>query len=374
MKILYTNFHAGPGIGGHTVYIQRLAQALAPRHEIVVATPGTSALHRLAGEIPGVTAIAQEYPTRVPQMLKARGPLRRLLRDREFDLIHVNGSSDHRLALLAAMGSKRPAIVLTKHNDLPIGKAGAMVRAPGTDAVIAVCKHVANMLEQTPYRRCEIATIRNGIDVSFFSPMDAAAKPALRRRWFGDELAGRIVLGSNAGTDDYKGWLDLMRGLALLPAPVRERVHVALAGDALDPAAVAEVERLGLSSLFTYVGRLEDVRPFIASFDVGFVLSWRVETISFACREMMAMGIPVVVTRHAGLPENITEHSDGWIVPPRNPRAIADWVQTLVDGQWPLAEMGVRARVKSVRQFGLEPFIAATEAVYERAVRRRVSR
>ena len=43
MRILYTNFHSGPGIGGHTVYVQRLAQALAARHEVAIATPASSA-------------------------------------------------------------------------------------------------------------------------------------------------------------------------------------------------------------------------------------------------------------------------------------------------------------------------------------------
>ena len=73
-----------------------------------------------------------------------------------------------------------------------------------------------------------------------------------------------------------------------------------------------------------FVGLLDDVRPFLAALDLGFVLSSRVETISFACREMMAMGLPVVVTDVAGLPENVEDGVDGWIVPACAPAAVSE--------------------------------------------------
>lgn len=108
----------------------------------------------------------------------------------------------------------------------------------------------------------------------------------------------------------------------------------------------------------------------VAAFDIGFVLSWRVETISFACREMMSMGKPVIVTRHAGLPENIHDHRDGWVVPVREPQAIAKLLQRVLDGEVALDEMGNQARQKSLREFGLAPFVDATERVYELAAGR----
>src|SRR5690606_42081307 len=108
--------------------------------------------------------------------------------------------------------------------------------------------------------------------------------------------------------------------------------------------------------------------PLIAAFDLGFVLSYRVETISFACREMMSMGKPVVVTRHAGLPENIDQGRDGWVVPVRDPDALSRLLQRILDGEFPLADMGRHAREKSEREFGLAPFVEGTAEVYHRLV------
>src|SRR5690606_31393217 len=98
-----------------------------------------------------------------------------------------------------------------------------------------------------------------------------------------------------------------------------ERVRIVVAGAPPRQDLWDEVAACGLAGQVSYAGRLEDVRPMLAALDAGFVLSYRVETISFACREMMAMGKPVIVTRHAGLPENVTDGVDGWIVPPRDP-------------------------------------------------------
>lgn len=366
MKILYTNFHVGAGISGHTVYLLRLAHAFASRHRIEIATPPTSALYRLGKDMPGVEVHAQDFPNRLAQIPGARARLRKLLDRGQFDIVHVNGSSDHRLVMLACLGMRRrPRIVLTKHNDMRVSRAGAFVRARlATDHVIAVCAYVADLLAGTPYRARGVTTIYNGIDTDFFSPFSAAASRRLRESWIGPGHEGRLLVGSNAGTGSYKAWIDMVRAVSRLPEGYRSRVHIAIAGNPPEPEFTDEIARLGMTGQVHYAGRLDDVRPLVAAFDLGFVLSYRVETISFACREMMAMGKPVIVTRHAGLPENIDEGQDGWVVPVRDPDALSLLLRRILDGEFSLADMSRHAREKSERDFGLAPFVDSTEEVY----------
>jgi glycosyltransferase involved in cell wall biosynthesis len=89
-----------------------------------------------------------------------------------------------------------------------------------------------------------------------------------------------------------------------------------------------------------------------------------VETISFACREMMAMGKPVLVSDYAGLPENIRPDVDGWLVPPRDRVAMAERLQSLLQGRAELPRMAVAAREHAQRDFGLNLFVQRTEAAY----------
>jgi glycosyltransferase involved in cell wall biosynthesis len=141
-------------------------------------------------------------------------------------------------------------------------------------------------------------------------------------------------------------------------------VSVLLCGKPPSPKQTARIDALGLQNQVHFAGMLDDVRPAIAVIDAGFVLSYAVETISFACREMMAMAKPVLVSDYAGLPENIDADVDGWVVPVRDRNAIAAAVSRMLDARDRLPAMGAAARRKAVSDFGLAAFIAATEAVY----------
>ncbi|KJV35281.1 glycosyltransferase [Luteibacter yeojuensis] len=367
MRLLFTNFHAGDG-GGHTTYVAALARGLAPRHQVAVAAPPGSRLNREARAIEGVAVIDQPFPNGLGK-LAARGRalrhLRAWLRAHEVDIVHVNGSADHRLAMAAVRGlRRRPAIVLTKHNSKPMTGPGHAWRARfGTDMAIAVCEYVRRQLQASPYARCRLATVFNGVDIHRFAPGAAAADG--RPAWLApaDEGAALLV-GSNAGTARYKGWMDLVEGLALLPPDERGRFRVVLAGGLPGADDLARIEALGLAQAVHFTGRLDDVRPMVAALDAGFVLSWDVETISFACREMMAMGKPVLVSDYAGLPENIRAGVDGWVVPARQPEAIAQALRGLWQNRAALPAMGAAARGHAEERFGLEHFVEATENAY----------
>ncbi|HEY8683136.1 MAG TPA: glycosyltransferase family 4 protein, partial [Rhodanobacter sp.] len=103
MKLLFTNFHDGDG-GGHTTYVLTLARALAERHQVHLAAPPASRLYRAAKALPGVHAWAQSFPNGFDRLVarwRARRQLAALLREQVFDVVHVNGSSDHRLVIAA---------------------------------------------------------------------------------------------------------------------------------------------------------------------------------------------------------------------------------------------------------------------------------
>lgn len=67
--------------------------------------------------------------------------------------------------------------------------------------------------------------------------------------------------------------------------------------------------------------------------------------------EAMAQGVPVLATPCCG--EVVTHGTDGWIVPERNPQAIADTIREILDSRTQLPAMRSAAREKS-KQFGLD--------------------
>src|SRR5699024_1580370 len=100
----------------------------------------------------------------------------------------------------------------------------------GTDYAIAVSDHIRRLLDHSPYVNKPIATIQHGIDIQRFCPAQADEKARQRQMLFGSDHQDLVVLGSSGGTDTAKGWLDLMAALSLLPAALRERFRVVVAG------------------------------------------------------------------------------------------------------------------------------------------------
>ncbi|MBD9384409.1 glycosyltransferase [Achromobacter sp. ACM04] len=368
MKILYTNFHGGNG-GGHVTYIINLAKALSKDHQITIAAPATSRLYRYAKAIPGVTVEDMQYTTRPSSWFKDRAQLRRLIKAGGFDIIHANGSADHKQVMLATLGMRRrPRIVFTKHNDHPLASLGHKLRvALATDHAIAVSDYVHGLMQQSPYGKRPITTIRHGIDTNFFAPPPPESLDKLRAIFFGPDWQGKLLLGSAGGTDYDKGWLDLVAAVAALPPEDRKRVLLMVAGDPPNEAKLARVRELGMIDQVRFPGLLDDVRAALASCHAGFVLSYR-EALSFACREIMGLGLPALVSDAGGLPENVTDGVDGWIVPARDVPAITAKLRFMLDHPDAVRAMGAQARETSLRDFNLERFAAATLDVYRRAL------
>ena len=365
MKILFTNFHPGIG-GGHVTYIESLLLGLKATHRLFVACPATSRLFRRAVAIDGVKTIDMSFTTRPSSWFSARAALRELIIKESFDVIHVNGSSDHKQVMLALVGLKRvPRVILTKHNDRGVSSVGHYLRARfSTDHVIAVSEHVKDVLLNSPYKQLPISTIKHGIDTQYFSPVSQTEKLRLRAQFFETATKDKIILGSASGTNESKGWLDLVRALSLLDPEQRKHFHVAVIGEQPDELLRCQATSYGVCDHLSFLGVVDDVRTVLAACDLGFVLSYH-EALSFACREKMAMGLPVLVTRVGGLPENVFDDLEGWIVPARSPESIKDILLTILSNPARLSVMGAQARARAERDFNLNDFIRSTMAVYQ---------
>uniref|UniRef100_UPI003FA4C4E0 glycosyltransferase family 4 protein n=1 Tax=Cupriavidus necator TaxID=106590 RepID=UPI003FA4C4E0 len=367
MRVLFTNFHRGNG-GGHDTYVLNLLAGLESSHEVTVAAPRTSRLFRLASGRASVKVAAVDFAPRGLRWLRELWTLWWLISLGCFDIIHVNGSGDHKLTMLVRLVAlRRPRVVYTKHNDHRSHSVGNWLRARlGTHHVIAVSDYVARKLRTSPYSRVPVTTVSHGIDIGHFAPPAPQEADALRARYFGAGAACTVFV-STAGTHHEKGWTDLVEAVAQLPAHLRCRVRVILAGEAPMACMTRKVESLGLSHQVVFAGLLDDVRSTLAAGHAAFVLSRR-ETLSFACREAMAMGLPVLVSDAGGLPENVTDGLDGWVVPCANIAALRARLEQILSAPERLAEMGEAARSKSRARFSLNTFVAGTLAVYKAAL------
>lgn len=125
---------------------------------------------------------------------------------------------------------------------------------------------------------------------------------------------------------------------------------------------------LDLEDAVTLAGQLtpEQILARLQNADI-FLLSSLSEGISNAVLEAMACGLPIVTTDCGGMREAVTDGIEGFVVPARDPRAMADALARLIHDVELRRRMGSAGRERVVEEFGLrlqlERFLALYHAL-----------
>ncbi len=368
LKVLITDIHHGNG-GGHVTYILGLLRGLAGQCEFTLAAPASGRLYREASQLAGVRVLPGLYTARIGTALSEIWRLRRFLQQEAFDIVHCNGSTDHRHVMIACKTlAKPPVIIWTKHNTNRLHSLGNRLRARfGTNLCIAVSDYVAGQLAKSDYRHCRVERIYHGLDLDHYRPVSLQEKQAARRELFGADLPDdALVLGSVGGTDLEKGWLLLVQAVASLEPELKRRIRILVAGDPPAAAVCEQVRALGCSKQVIFPGLVKDVRSVLAACDVGFVLSYK-ESASYACYESLALGLPVLISDAGGLPESISNQEEGWVVPCGDVAAIEYHLRAMLCQQYCLKTAGERARMRAEQNFDMRRFSLDTYQAYLKA-------
>jgi glycosyltransferase involved in cell wall biosynthesis len=112
--------------------------------------------------------------------------------------------------------------------------------------------------------------------------------------------------------------------------------------------------------------RLE-VIDLLAQSDVGVLMTnpliWA-EGISNSIMEYMACGLPVVCADSGGNREIVLDGQTGFIIPPRDARALADRLIFLYEHPEQAAQMGAAGKHRILTCFSVEKMIEQTLAIY----------
>jgi glycosyltransferase involved in cell wall biosynthesis len=117
---------------------------------------------------------------------------------------------------------------------------------------------------------------------------------------------------------------------------------------------------LGLTDRVVLTGPRHDVPALLAAIDV-FVLCSYTECFPMALLEAMASSRPAVCTAVGGVPEMIEEGVSGYLVPARDPHALAARISALVASPDLRRAFGTAARARVESEFSLRVSVLATE-------------
>jgi glycosyltransferase involved in cell wall biosynthesis len=217
-------------------------------------------------------------------------------------------------------------------------------------------------LESGSRRRIEV--LPNCIDLDEF---ESKLSPGEIRRELG--LSPRsIVIGALGNLRPEKNLETfLLAARSILDALPSAEFLVIGDGPAADKLKVL-AEDLHLSESVHFLGERSDVPDLVGALDI-LVLSSYSESFPNAVLEAMAMGKPVVSTNVGGIPELVEEGQTGFLVPPRDPTAIADRVLSLCRDSPRRLQMGRAARERVESNFTVQAVTARLEGIYVRLLR-----
>lgn len=259
-----------------------------------------------------------------------------------------------------------PAVVVAKRN-VDAFETPRQVRAQWfahrlATHVTAVSEAVADSVVALGVPRARITVIPNGVDAARFvtpAPVEDARR-ALGAD--GSPLVGSV--GCLAARKDYGTLLEAVRLLADRGLAFR----VALVGDGPDRGTLeARAAALGLAARVRFLGERADVDRLLPGMDV-FVLSSREEGIPNALLEAMAAGRACVATAVGGTPEVMRDGATGWLVPPGQPRALADALEQALTRPGEARRRGAAAGQVVRDEMSIEVMVRRHEEFYERAI------
>ena len=346
-----------------------LAEGLRDRgHGVTLVCTSGSMLEARAREA-GVDVIGADLRSELNPLVVGR--LARLVLGRKVDIIHAHRAHAHSIGLLTAAVTGRPFIVSRRVSFRPKENLGSRLkyRSRVVTKIVAVSRAVKEVLVDYGVDSSKVAVVYSGTDTGRFR--DDLDGSGIREEFGVPErvpLVGKVA-------NFYHGWKGhdtFLDAAALLLEEVPE-AHFLLAGHNTDGEKMrALVEERGLEERVHLAGRRDDVPEVLAALDVSVNSPRAGEGLSGAIRESLAVGRPVVATDVGGNRELVRDGETGLLVPPDDPRALADAIARLL-AERAFADRLARAGARFVREnLTVERMVDEIERLYWEALGNRI--
>ena len=282
--------------------------------------------------------------------------LHRLLQRHPVDLVNSQSSRDRAaLSWLALMGRLRVPLVITRRQMPRTLTVENWLVSRLATRVVAVSPSVATALARRGTSPRKLAMIPNGLVTS---RVDTPVIPATLDHWrrrIGWEPSRRTI-GIVARLKDQAV---VLRALDQVAVPVR----LVLAGVGPEAHLSSAVSRVPLRHAVVQLPFTADVRPLYELLEIALLPS-RIEGLSQALLEAMALGKPVIASAAAGNLDLITDGLDGLLVEPLAPARWAQAITELLSDSGRARRMAAAARDTARHRFTLERTVQATAELY----------
>jgi glycosyltransferase involved in cell wall biosynthesis len=307
-----------------------------------------------------VESIHFKNPYDISQILD----LYRIIKKHHPDIIHTHGYKTNILGLLIAKPLGIP-IVTTVHGlykdstkIIPTLELSLKL-LKYFHTIIAVSDNIKAQLENLNIPSKKIITIRN---VPPSNDRGLSTNHSQFREEFGIPFNTKLI--------GFIGRLDKVKGCDYLIKAVSELAKrglnfcLVIVGDGPERESLNSlVEDLGLQKQIYFCGFRDDTTNVYQSLDL-FVLPSLNEGIPLAMLEAMSQGVPVIATRVGGVPEVIQDGVNGLLVPPVDPRALAEAMVESLSKTDEAAKRACEANRKIYDEYSVDKWMEKIQNIY----------
>lgn len=360
-RVLVVGPHPPPFGGVQRMIGMQLGSSL--KDEFELATVDTSK---------GNLRWAVENPTwRTPfYFVRDLGRLARALAGLRPDVVLVHAASSPSFlrdwAFMATSRLARAKVVCHYHGtvhtsfpscETPFGRTSGRILMRAAQRVIVLGPTYQRQMGAAWRRR--LAWSPNTCEIALYRSPPARVPP-----WLAPGERGVLFVGRLSAP---KGIYDLLDAAPLVLERHPEARFV-LAGvaenDAMEPVIREEAAKRGVAERITFLGHVEgdDKLLAYASSALLVVPSWT-EAFPLVIPEGMAAGLPIVASAVGAIPDFVTDGHDGFLVPPRDPGALADRISRVLGDEQLRRGMAERVRERAPREFAIEVGASRVAAV-----------
>ncbi len=368
--------------GGAQRYVYDLAtHAAAEGHDVAVACGGTGPLLNALQQahIRVISIPMLERDVSIGKEVRVFTTLLALFRRERPDVIHLNSSKVGGVgavaARLVALTNGRSTRVLFTVHGWPFFEP----RPYHERALIFLTSWVSTLFQQAvilisarDYRASrwfipegKAVLIQHGIAPIQFSTREEA-RTFLARRTGAAIRSDTIVLAATGELTRNKGLDYALMAMARVKSSLPNHpCHLLIMGEGEERQPLLDrIRALGLEQSVSLAGFVPDARRYLTGADI-FIMPSLKEGLPYAIMEAMAAGLPVIATSVGGIPDLIEPGIHGMLVPPRDERALAEAITTLITEPDLRHAYGSRARQRAEQTFKMEAMTARTFALYD---------
>ena len=368
MKIGVTCY---PTVGGSGILGTRLGVEFAKRghktHFITLERP--FALQNIDYDFVKVHRVSVvEYPLfKYPPYTVALATEMADVTDREeLDLLHVHYSLPHSTAAqLAREVTGKPFITTLHGSDVTIlGNDPSYERintmsVESSDAITAVSKYMADEAHNSLGIEKEIHVIPNFVDHIKYQPAPCELIESK------EDKAITLIHVSNFRP--VKRVEDIVYSMCVLTKKV-PNARLILVGDGPDRHKVERlIDKLDLKKNIRMMGYRNDIPDILRCAD-ALVMASSTESAPLTILEAMSSGLPVIATKVGGIPEQVQDGYNGFLVPVKRPGAIAEAALKLNSDTNLKMRMSENSRKTIIDKYTVDKVLDQYMKVYESVI------